>query len=149
GIRDLKLELAHVGVGRAALEPVPDGALTAVMESVARKDETELDAQLRAAGVGTNDRKTLISLLGLYGEAKVIRKARRTLRSAAMIEALDALEAVTTRLEAAGLGRHLAVDLGELRGQAYYTGVSFALWADGPGEALGAGGRYDNLLERF
>jgi ATP phosphoribosyltransferase regulatory subunit len=145
----LKLELAHVGIGRAALEPVPTAARPVVMECVSRKDGTELDTQLRSAGLKASERKTLLSLLDLYGEAAVVRRARRTLRSPAMLEALDALQAVIERLEDAGLAQHLAVDLGELRGQAYYTGVSFALWADGPGESLGAGGRYDNLLERF
>ena len=42
----------------------------------------------------------------------------------------------------------LGVDLGELRGHAYYTGASFTLLAEGPGEPLGGGGRYDRLLQR-
>lgn len=149
GLSGIKLELAHVGIGRAALEPVPESARATVMECVARKDGAALEEALKAAGVKAGDRKTLNSLLELYGDPSVVKRARRTLRAEAMQEALDALEAVLDRLVDAGLGPHLAVDLGELRGQAYYTGVSFALWADGPGEALGAGGRYDNLLERF
>ena len=31
----------------------------------------------------------------------------------------------------------------------YYTGVSFTLLAEGPGEPVGGGGRYDELLARF
>jgi ATP phosphoribosyltransferase regulatory subunit len=149
GVRELKLELAHVGIGRAALEPVPDSARAAVMDSVARKDGAALEAQLRAAGLDASERRTLLALIGFYGDVDVIRRARRALRTRAMIGALDALAAVVELLEEAGLATHLAVDLGELRGQAYYTGVSFALWADGPGEAIGAGGRYDNLLGQF
>src|SRR6202008_3710748 len=48
-----------------------------------------------------------------------------------------------------GLGSRLGVDLGEIRGAAYYTGVSFALYASGPGEAVASGGRSDQLLERY
>ena len=40
-------------------------------------------------------------------------------------------------------------DLAEVRGFGYYTGVAFQLLAEGPGEPLGAGGRYDTLLERY
>jgi ATP phosphoribosyltransferase regulatory subunit len=43
----------------------------------------------------------------------------------------------------------LTVDLGEVRGFAYYTGTIFHVYAGGPGEAIGAGGRYDELLARF
>ena len=38
---------------------------------------------------------------------------------------------------------------GEVRGFAYYTGTTFSIYADGPGEPIGAGGRYDELLSRF
>jgi ATP phosphoribosyltransferase regulatory subunit len=43
----------------------------------------------------------------------------------------------------------MRVDLGEVRGFAYYTGALFHLLADGPGEPFGSGGRYDDLLSRF
>jgi ATP phosphoribosyltransferase regulatory subunit len=43
----------------------------------------------------------------------------------------------------------VTVDLGEIRDLAYYTGVTFQILAPGPGEPVGAGGRYDRLLERF
>ena len=36
-----------------------------------------------------------------------------------------------------------------MRGASYYTGPSFTLLARGPGEPVGAGGRYDGLLARF
>jgi ATP phosphoribosyltransferase regulatory subunit len=39
--------------------------------------------------------------------------------------------------------------LGETREFYYYTGVMFHLLAEGPGEPLGSGGRYDTLFERF
>ena len=43
----------------------------------------------------------------------------------------------------------LRIDLGEVRGFAYYTGAIFHVLAAGPGEPIGAGGRYDDLLARF
>ncbi len=36
-----------------------------------------------------------------------------------------------------------------MRGFAYYTGAIFHVLAPGPGEPIGAGGRYDDLLARF
>jgi ATP phosphoribosyltransferase regulatory subunit len=45
--------------------------------------------------------------------------------------------------------RCLEVDLGEVRGLGYYTGIVFNLYAPGAPKAVGGGGRYDSLLGRF
>jgi ATP phosphoribosyltransferase regulatory subunit len=43
----------------------------------------------------------------------------------------------------------LEIDLGEVRGLGYYTGIIFNLYAPGSPRPVGGGGRYDNLLGRF
>ena len=49
-----------------------------------------------------------------------------------------------------GLGTYLRVDLGIVRGLAYYTGIVFeAFQTIGKGRALAGGGRYDTLLEKL
>ena len=88
-------------------------------------------------------------LCDLYGDRSVIADARRRLRNAAAKRALDELERVVDRLESAGLGERVAIDLSDLRRHSYYTGVSMTLLAAGPGEPLGMGGRYDDLLSRY
>jgi ATP phosphoribosyltransferase regulatory subunit len=50
---------------------------------------------------------------------------------------------------ARGLAKVLRADAGEVRGFAYYTGTIFSIFAAGPGEPIGAGGRYDDLFARF
>ncbi|HEX2679086.1 MAG TPA: ATP phosphoribosyltransferase regulatory subunit [Polyangiales bacterium] len=52
-------------------------------------------------------------------------------------------------MQALGVGPRLGIDLSDARGSSYYTGMSFSVLAAGPGESLGAGGRYDKLLSRF
>lgn len=55
-----------------------------------------------------------------------------------------------SNLEAMGLGRFVEVDLGVVRGLAYYTGFVFEAF-DRKGElrALAGGGRYDNLVGKL
>lgn len=54
------------------------------------------------------------------------------------------------RLDAMGLMPFVQVDLGIVRGLAYYTGFVFeAFERGGTGRALAGGGRYDHLLERL
>jgi len=65
-------------------------------------------------------------------------------------EALRALQRISGALAAArSLGAELEVDLGEVRGLGYYTGIVFNLYAAGSPRPVGGGGRYDTLLGRF
>jgi len=65
-------------------------------------------------------------------------------------DALLALRRVSDALSRArDLGAELEVDLGEVRGLGYYTGVVFNLYAAGAPRPVGGGGRYDTLLGRF
>jgi ATP phosphoribosyltransferase regulatory subunit len=60
------------------------------------------------------------------------------------------LRRVSAALAAArSLGAELEVDLGEVRGLGYYTGIVFNLYADGSPRPVGGGSRYDSLLGRF
>ena len=149
GLSRFRIELGQVRIGRAALERVPEDAREEAAGALARKDAAELASVLDAAGVAEGDRELLAALADLYGEVGVIEEARKIARGGAMAHALDELADVADRLGSLGLGDRLGVDLGELRGMSYYTGVSFTLLAEGPGEPIGAGGRYDNLLGRF
>ena len=67
-------------------------------------------------------------------------------------EAHAALDRLAGALEGArqkDLTAELEVDLGEVRGLGYYTGMVFNLYAEGAPRAVGGGGRYDTLLGRF
>jgi ATP phosphoribosyltransferase regulatory subunit len=65
-------------------------------------------------------------------------------------DALRALRGISAALAAArNLGADLEVDLGEVRGLGYYTGIVFNLYAVGSPRPVGGGGRYDTLLGRF
>lgn len=53
-------------------------------------------------------------------------------------------------VEAAGAGDFIQIDLGIVRGLAYYTGFVFeAFEASGDGRALAGGGRYDGLVKKL
>jgi ATP phosphoribosyltransferase regulatory subunit len=149
GLVDYRVELGQVRIGRAALLAVPEAARETVADALVHKDAAALETLLKRAGLRSPDRRTIVGLTDLYGGVDVLQRARRTLRVPAAEEALDELEDVAARLASLGLGDRLALDLGELRGQAYYTGVSFTLLAPGPGQPVGLGGRYDHLLARF
>ncbi|MEM1141305.1 MAG: ATP phosphoribosyltransferase regulatory subunit [Pseudomonadota bacterium] len=86
-------------------------------------------------------------LLALRGDASILQQARERLSSIA--KPVDAALSQLSQLVATVQERYpqlaLYIDLAELRGYRYHTGVVFALYAQKLGEALARGGRYDNI----
>lgn len=149
GVKEFTLELAHVGLGLAALEPVPMESREPIVSAIAQKDAAALERILSGIKLRAAERRAIEALVSLSGPpAETLKRARKLLKGEAMSRALDELDAVSSTI-AQDFPASLSVDLGDLRGQAYYTGASFTLWAAGPGEPIGSGGRYDGLLSRF
>jgi len=63
--------------------------------------------------------------------------------------ALAELAAIVAAITARKVDARLHVDLGEVRGFDYYTGVRFQAFVEGAPDAVLRGGRYDDLLARY
>ncbi|HEX6242624.1 MAG TPA: ATP phosphoribosyltransferase regulatory subunit [Polyangiales bacterium] len=149
GLSEFRVELAEVGVGRALLMEHGEALFREAADALAQKDEALLVSLLDRAGVARDARDRIARLLHLHGDLSVLAEARKLVAGTPASPHLDSLERVAELLFDAGLGPQLGVDLGEVRGAGYYTGVSFALFARGPGEVIASGGRYDQLLARY
>lgn len=145
GVQRPQLDMADVRVIDAVLSPVAlDAArVSTIHAALAAKDVAEL-RQLSAdlpAGV----RNDLCALPALFGDVAVIDEARRTLQaSPALNTALDSLAWLAEHVQ----GMAVSIDLADLRGYAYYTGMRFALFAQsakGEPVELARGGRYDEV----
>jgi ATP phosphoribosyltransferase regulatory subunit len=89
-------------------------------------------------------------LATLAGDAGVLEDALRAFAERpATLGSLQELRSVIRALDEAGLGAHVAVDLAEVRGLDYYTGLVFRAFAPALGFDVGGGGRYDGLLARY
>jgi ATP phosphoribosyltransferase regulatory subunit len=141
GLQDFTIDLGDAGVARALLEGETDQTQERVMAALARKDEAELERLLGGR---------LAALAHLHGERDALEEGIARLAGTPAEAPARRLLALFDAASARGLGcARLTVDLGEARGFAYYTGPIFHAYAPGPGEPLGAGGRYDDLLARF
>lgn len=65
------------------------------------------------------------------------------------MEDLLYIEEIVRTLESAGYGENVRIDLSEIGGQPYYTGLVFRSYLPGLDSALASGGRYDKLLSTF
>jgi len=85
----------------------------------------------------------------LAGSAEVLTEAKQVLvgAPASVLSAIDQLEKIVAVISAGDVTVYL--DLGELPGYHYHTGIVFAGYVQGYGKALGNGGRYDHVGEAF
>jgi ATP phosphoribosyltransferase regulatory subunit len=142
------IELAIVPLGRALTAPLAPEVRVEVTEALGHKDARAIERALGGTGAAAR-RRALVALPGLTGDVSVLREASRALRGVSAEPHLARLRSLHDELAARGLASRLRYDLGEVRGFDYYTGPSFSLLAEGPGEPLGGGGRYDDLVGRF
>lgn len=149
GVPRIHLDLGHVGVFRAlvaaaALEGDLAGELFAAMRAKNVPRIGELVRPLPEAA-----RRGFLALPELYGEANtVLGRAAQTLPALPQVE--TALTDLRTLVDAiAGTGFAVQVDLAELRDLDYHNGVVFSAYAEGHADAIGRGGRYDNIGQAF
>lgn len=148
GCRGLQLDLGHVAPFRAliahgGIEPERELVLSEALRS---KDFPALreHVALLPRPIG----EALLALGELYGGTQVLREARQRLPDLPEIRAaLDDLEQASRAI--AELPVRCSFDLGELRGYHYHTGIVFAAYAEGYADAIGRGGRYDEIGHAF
>ena len=152
GVSGFVLTLGHVGVftgllAGCGLEPV---RLEDLRDRVEAKDAQGIRRALAGIDLSQERRNALERLATLAGGPDVLLEAAEAVADCpAAAHAVSELRTVSEALEQAGLGSHLAVDLGEVQGLDYYTGLVFRVFAPGLGFEVGGGGRYDSLLGRF
>lgn len=152
GLSNFVLDIGHAEIARALVAELPPELSPRVFDALAHKDAdriADLIGKTSKAPESAASMQALVELPRLHGDGAIWKEAARLLENTPAAASVAALRDVWERAEALGLGPSLRVDFGEVRGFAYYTGVVFQLFAEGPGEALGSGGRYDDLLARF
>jgi len=147
GLERFVIDVGDAGVVRALLADLPGDAQATLSQAIARKDDVEIAEACEAAGAPHAEALRTLPLLHGARDALVegVGRLAITPADAAARRLLALFDAAVAR----GLGDHLTADLGEVRGFAYYTGTIFHVYAHGTGDAVGSGGRYDELLARF
>jgi len=148
---DITLDLGHVGIYRAVLACAGLSAEQeqTVFDALQRKSVPDL--HLALAGARPEAAELIIALVDLHGDDAVLANARELFADSApgAVAAVDALREVATDIRRQRPDLDIYFDLAELRGYHYHTGIVFAAYVPGHGQALANGGRYDNVGEVF
>jgi ATP phosphoribosyltransferase regulatory subunit len=146
GMSEVRLDLCHVGVLRAIIagDPAAQGQEPTLFSLLEAKDVPGLKALIEEFDAVTAT--ALLALPELYGDANIIGIARERLGGIpGVATALDELEMLSGL---AGTAR-ITIDLADLRGYHYHSGVMFAAYVPGLPNAVARGGRYDHVGEAF
>lgn len=147
GVDDLYLDLGHVDVfgGLITYAHVSAEKEAALFQALQAKDVPAIRALTH--GMDDATRAAFAALPTLYGGIEVLDEAFRILPSSLDItQALEQLRAITNELKGSA---KINIDLAELRGYHYHSGVVFSAYAGSHSSVLAQGGRYDEVGKSF
>ena len=147
GVSGVQLDIGHPAIFRSLIDAAgvsPDVAEQAFVATEA-KDIPALRALVPVLGESA---QALLLLPQLYGESAVLADASARLPKTARITgSLAQLAEVEQHFSRQGI--QVSIDLGELGGFNYESGISFSAYARGAADAVARGGRYDEVGKAF
>lgn len=151
GLKDFQIDIGQSGLFKGLLV---EAGLDSEYEEELRKliDEKNyiaVEELLNSLDMDEAHKRTLLDLPKLFGDVKVIEKARAITTNPLALDALDRLERVYNILCDYGIERYVSFDLGMVSQINYYTGIVFRGYTYGTGVSIVDGGRYDTLIEEF
>ncbi|WP_020648399.1 ATP phosphoribosyltransferase regulatory subunit [Solimonas variicoloris] len=154
GVRNVHLDLGHVGIYRAVVAKLGLDADSeaALFDIVQRKSHPDLAEFAQARQLKPRVARTMGALIDLNGAPEdVLARAGELLKG----ERGDVVAALTLLGDTIAELRHemprlpINLDLAELRGYRYQTGMVFAAFVPGHGREIARGGRYDGVGHEF
>jgi ATP phosphoribosyltransferase regulatory subunit len=147
GVVDVQLDIGHPAIFRSLIASAnvsPEIAEKAFLATEAKDIAAlkSLEANLGAAF------QAISALPTLYGDVSALSRAAEILpKQKNVSEALAQLRSIEKHFSQQGI--KVSVDLGELGGFNYESGITFAAFAHGASDALARGGRYDEVGKAF
>ena len=152
GIEHVYLDIGHVGIfrGLAHQANLDSETEARLFDALQRKAKPEIATLLAERDLPKGLHTMLECLADLHGDRSVLDKAASILAEAdaPVRHALDNLRQIA-EVAVALPGCSVHFDLAELRGYHYHTGVVFAAFVPGQGQAIAQGGRYDEIGKVF
>jgi ATP phosphoribosyltransferase regulatory subunit len=151
GLQRFQIDMGHLEFFRGVLDELKADADRAavIREALSRKDVSTLQRVVAELRPAPRAAEALLALPTLLGHAGLLDRAAAHALNARAERALDNLAEVYRLLTIYGLADHVLLDLGEVRGFDYYSGMHFEAYVADFGASIAGGGRYDGMLGRF
>ena len=151
GLSKVYLDLSHAGILMGLLDGQAQDkeSIEELYDLLQSKDRPRLTQW--SSRVPAKTAQALMALTELNGPcAEVLAKAKKVLpKHASIDQALNDLERLVAATENLSDGLELSIDLSDLRGYQYHSGVMFAAYVEKLPQPIARGGRYDHVGQAF
>ena len=152
GLQEFQLGVGHADFFNGLLEAanIDDESAETLKYLILNKNFYGVEEYIDNLSIN-EELKSLFSFLGNIDTSKNELKTAKQLASAypKISGAIDNLLALIELLEIYDITKYVSIELGIISTYQYYTGIIFAGYTFGSGEAIVKGGRYDKLLTYF
>lgn len=152
-VPDITLDIGHVDIFRslAAQASLSLQQEQTFFDMLERKSLPDIENWLAAAKLPKAETEMLRQLPRLYGKPEILAYALEVLDHAnqQVKEAIHYLNSLVKRIQQEFPDCRIHVDLTELSGYDYHTGIVYAVYAQGSGREIARGGRYDGIGKVF
>jgi ATP phosphoribosyltransferase regulatory subunit len=149
----LSLDIGHVGIyrGLARFAGLTRDQEQDLFSALQRKALPEIESLLNDYKLSAESHSMLLALAELNGDESVLKQAQQLFEQAPddVKTALANLQAVVDMASQRLSAISINLDLAELRGYDYHTGIVFSAYQAGTAQAVAMGGRYDDIGEDF
>ena len=151
GLKQVYLDLSHAGILTGILQGqvISKEEIEALYGLLQSKDRSSLTSWARNLPQSVG--QALMALTELSGPAtEVLLRARKVLPSNALVsDALSLLERLTNAIARVPSAPEVSIDLADLRGYQYHSGMMFTAYVDALPQPIARGGRYDHVGQAF
>lgn len=151
GLNDFRIDIGQSEFYRGIMEAldVSDEVKAQIHEYIENKNSLGMELLLADLPMKDCYRNILLEYNELYGDVSMLEQAKKLTVNPKCQAAIERLEQVYEVICHYGYEKYVSFDLGMVNHFDYYTGIIFRGYTYGTGDAIGKGGRYDNLLMQF
>ena len=151
GIDDFQLNLGQIGFFQGVIEDtaLSEPEIAVIKERLDRRDREGLTRFLQARDLPESKERLILDILTLCGGEEVIERASTLADNKTSEAALENMCEIYRILDDYHLADRVVIDLAEVRGFGYYTGLMFEGFSRSLGTSILKGGRYDDLIAKF
>jgi ATP phosphoribosyltransferase regulatory subunit len=152
GLPTPHIDIGHVTIYRelAKLANLSRAQEMELFEAMQRKAADDIKSLVNIYVRDKKIKNYFSKLPTLTGGSNVLKTARKLFTDLPVVmKAIDDVEQIVAQVKIRNPSAELYFDLSELRGYHYHSGLVFAAYLPGQGQAIAKGGRYDDIGELF
>ena len=151
GLKEFQVSIGHVDFIQSLFEAtnLEDEQKEEIRTLIANRNFFGVEEILDHYEIADQVKEAFHQLPELTGGPEILADAGRIAPGEAARLAVERLRQIYDLLKIYGVEDHVTFDLSMSGSYGYYTGIIFRGYTYGTGDAIGKGGRYDNLLAQF